>query len=142
MYKTKYICTYNDSDIFLESEKNQLNNDEKDFVMNALYRTDLLNIFGAEEFNEDMFYEIISELYKKIYINVELSLLMERLACRYMSIDKEVGLMILYSFDFLYLTHPCVCDFLEKGKISEHNINSLKSAIIENDIIVKQNLNT
>ena len=140
MYNTKYICTYNDSDIFLESEKNQLNNDEKEFVTNALYRTDLLNIFGVEEFNEDVFYEIISDLYSKIYNNSELSMLMERLASRYMSIDKELGLMILYSFDFLFLTHPCVCDFLETGKISEDNINSLKNAIIENDIIVKQNL--
>jgi hypothetical protein len=69
MYNTKYICTYNDSDIFLESEKNQLNNDEKEFVTNALYRTDLLNIFGVEEFNEDVFYEIISDLYSKIYNN-------------------------------------------------------------------------
>ena len=140
MYNTKYICTYNDSDIFLESEKNQLNDDEKDFVMNALYRTDLLNIFGIDEFNEDVFYEIISELYKKIYNNTELSMLMERLAGRYMSIDKEFGLMLLYSFDFLYLTHTCVCDLLEKGKIVDGNINNLKNAIIENEIVVNQKL--
>jgi hypothetical protein len=142
MYNTKYICTYNDSDVFLESEKNQLNNDEKEFVMNALYRTDLLNIFGVEEFNEDVFDKIISELYTKIYIHKDLSMFMERLACRYMSIDKEVGLMILYSFDFLYVTHPCVCEFLEKGKISNDNMNTLKNAIIENEIIVKHNLTT
>jgi hypothetical protein len=142
MYNTKYICTYNDSDIFLESEKNQLNNHEKEFVTNALYRTDLLNIFGVEEFNEDVFYEIISELYTKIYNNSELSMLMERLASRYMSIDKEFGLMILYSFDFLYLTHPCVCDLLEKGKISDNNINILKNAIIENEIVIKQKLSS
>jgi hypothetical protein len=142
MYNTKYICTYNDSDVFLESEKNQLNNDEKEFVTNALYRTDLLNIFGVEEFNEDVFDKIISELYTKIYIHKELSMFMERLAGRYMSIDKEFGLMILYSFDFLYLTHPCVCEFLEKGKISNNIMNTLKNAIIENEIIVKHNLTT
>ena len=142
MYNTKYICTYNDSDIFLESEKNQLNDDEKDFVMNALYRTDLLHIFGIDEFNEDVFYEIISELYTKIYNNSELSLLMLRLAGRFMSIDKEFGLMLLYSYDFLYLTHPCVCELLEKGKIVDENINNLKNAIIENEIIVNQKLNS
>jgi hypothetical protein len=142
MYNTKYICTYNDSDIFLESEKNQLNNDEKEFVMNALYRTDLLNIFNIEEFNEDVFDRIISELYTKLYNNSELSMLMERLAGGFMSIDKEFGLMILYSFDFLYLTHPCVCEFLEKGKISNNNMNTLKNAIIENEIIVKHNITT
>ena len=142
MYNTKYICTYNDSDIFLESEKNQLNDDEKDFVMNALYRTDLLNIFHIDEFNEDIFDRIISELYTHVYTNSELSLLMERLAGRFMSIDKEFGLMLLYSYDFLYLTHPCVCEFLEKGRISDFNINNLKNAVIENEIIIKQNLNS
>lgn len=141
MYNIKYICNYNDSDIFLESEKDTLSEKDKDFVVNALYRTDLLNIFDINEFNEEVFDRAISNLYTKIYTHPELSSFMERLASRYMSIDREFGLTLLYSFDFLYVTHPCVCEFLEFGRISRDNINNLKHRIIENDIIFKhQNL--
>jgi hypothetical protein len=32
--------------------------------------------------------------------------------------------MVLFSFDYLYLVHPCICEFIETDKISETN-NSL-----------------
>ena len=42
-----------------------------------------------------------------------------------LSDDLELGLMILYSYDYFFLTHKCVCDFLETEKISEHNMDAL-----------------
>jgi hypothetical protein len=128
MYNTKYICTYNDSDVFLETD--EISEEEKQFILDTLYKSDLLHIFDAEEFDEDIFDKIISDLYAKLYIIPDLSLLMECLANRFMSIDKEFGLMILFSFDYLHLTHPCVCEFLEKGCISTDNMNKLKNAVI------------
>jgi hypothetical protein len=128
MYNTKYICTYNDSDVFLETD--EISEEEKHFIQDTLYRSDLLHIFDVEDFDEDIFDKIISELYAKIYVQPDLSLLMECLANGFMSIDKEFGLMILFSFDYLHLTHPCVCEFLEKGCISNDAINKLKNAII------------
>ena len=129
MYNTKYIITYNESSVFLESDKISVN--DKDFIIDALYRNDLLNIFGVEEFdfNENIFDKIISDLYKIVRGNNELTSLMKTLAGQYMSIDIEFGLMLLFSFDYLYLTHPCICEFIETGKISKEKIEGLKNLI-------------
>jgi hypothetical protein len=35
------------------------------------------------------------------------------------------GLMALFSYDYLYLAHPCISEFLETGKISENKIAEL-----------------
>ena len=128
MYNTKYRPCYNDSDIFLESD--DISDSDKNFVIDALYRKDLLYIFCVDDFNEDIFDKVISELYTKVYTHKELSLLMEIVASRYMSVDKEFGLMLLFSFDYLYLSHPCICEFIETGKVSEDKLNLLKNKII------------
>ena len=49
-YNTKYICTYNNSDVFLESELEILSEHEKTFVRDALYRRDICNIFNIVNF--------------------------------------------------------------------------------------------
>ena len=46
-----------------------------------------------------------------------------------MSIDCEFGLMIMFSYDYMYLTHICISEFLETGAISEKNISNLRSII-------------
>ena len=44
--------------------------------------------------------------------------------------DDMLNFMLLLSFDYLYLTHKCICEYLENnGIISEININELKKLI-------------
>ena len=50
---------------------------------------------------------------------------MKKAASLMISDDLELGLMILYSYDYFFLTHKCVSDFLEMGEISEQNMNNL-----------------
>jgi hypothetical protein len=54
---------------------------------------------------------------------------MKSVAGVFMSTDEELGLIILFSYDYLYLSHICISEFLEKGKISEYNILKLKQII-------------
>lgn len=123
-YNTKYICSYNDSDVFLESELEILNEDEKQFVRDALYRRDVCNIFNIHDqcFDEKIITNIISDLCKKIngekFIESCATKISNKFIC---SSDLEFGFLILFSFDYLYLVHPCVCEFIETGKISETN---------------------
>ena len=127
VYNTKYVCSYNDSDVFLESELKILNDDEKNFVRDALYRRDLCNIFNIEDqcFDEKIITNMISDLLKKIngekFLESCITKISNKILC---SSDLELGFMMLFSFDYLYLSHPCICEFIETGKISETN-NSL-----------------
>jgi len=126
-YNTKYVCSYNDSDIFLESELEILNEDEKNFIREALYRRDLCNIFNIDDqiLDEKKISDNISNLYKLIngqnFLNLCITKISNNFFC---SSDLELGFMVLFSFDYLYLVHPCMSEFIETGKINEDN-NSL-----------------
>jgi len=123
-YNTKYVCSYNDSDVFLESEIQVLNDDEKNFIREALYRRDLCNIFNIEDqvLDEKLISDNISNLYKLIngqkFLNLCITTISNKFFC---SSDLELGFMVLFSFDYLYLAHNCISEFIETGKISETN---------------------
>jgi hypothetical protein len=127
MYNTKYICNYQATDIFFETDV--VTEEEKDFIKNAIYRNDFLYIFNIDDFVEDEINRCIKDLHDKLKDCKELNELMSFLASKYGSIDKEFGLMLLFSYDFLYLTHPCICDFLENGIISKTNLIHLEQHV-------------
>ena len=124
MYDTKYECRYNKDDIFLETD--DVTDDEKEFIRNILYREDLLNIFSINE-NDEFNFSVISELYNLVYKSPELMECMKIAASKIFSEDEGSGLCILYSYDYMYLTHKCVCDYLENGEIMQNNLILLKS---------------
>jgi len=127
MYNSKYICKYNSEDIFLETDK--VTDSEKEFIRDTLYKEDLLNIFCISDYDEEQININMHILYEKIKNNEELSYCMKSVAGVFMSTDEELGLIILFSYDYLYLSHICISEFLEKGKISENNILKLKQII-------------
>jgi len=131
IYDTKYICNYTNSNIFTEEEDNILNEHEKIFVRDALYRQDFLNIFKLydEEFNDEIVEIYIKKLYKFIKNDVEFKICMSKIAEKLLSTNLKLGLMLLFSFDYLYLVHPCICNFIEGGKITDENLNNLKQLI-------------
>ena len=127
MYNTKVTITYNSSEVFLESD--EITEDEKEFIRDALYRQELLNIFEIEEYNEKKIDLSIHKLYKKIQGCNELKDCMTKLASYFMSEEDELGLMILFSYDYMYLTHICISEYLETNQISENNMKNLKAII-------------
>ena len=54
---------------------------------------------------------------------------MIKLSGQFFNIDKEIGLMLMFSYDYMYLTHICVSELLDTGSISETNISNLRSII-------------
>lgn len=128
-YNTKYVCSYNDSDVFLESELEVLNDHEKMFVRDALYRRDICNIFKIEDqcFDEKIINDNISKLYK--YINGEkfLKSCIVKISEKFMnSFELEVGFLILFSFDYLYLAHSCISEYIDTGKIHDSNTSLIE----------------
>lgn len=127
MYNTKHVCIYNSNTVFLPTDK--VNEDEKMLIMNVLYRQDILNIFDIEEFDEKIINNCICDLYEKVKENSVIQQLMELLAKQF-GLDEELtGLIILYSFDYLYITHKCVCQFLETGTILLEDLDELQKII-------------
>jgi hypothetical protein len=127
MYNTKVICTYNTPEVFFASDK--ITDEEKDFIRDTIYRQELLDILGMDDYNEKEMDRAIQELYEKVRDNKELKECMLKSASHFMSIDEDFGLMIMFAYDYMYLTHICVSELLKTGKITENNMWKLKSAI-------------
>ena len=115
MYNSKYICKYNSEDVFLESDK--VMDSEKEFIRDTLYKEDLLNIFGISDYNEEQMNILMHKLYERIRNNAELSCCMKSVAGVFMSTDEELGLMILFSYDYLAAFYACYYEYMQSPEI-------------------------
>lgn len=127
MYNTKIVCTYNSTDVFLETDN--INEEEKGFIRDTLYRQELLNILNIQEYNEKGMNDSIHELYKRLTDCEELRECMKKLANRFLCEDLETGLMFLFAYDYMHLTHLCISEYFETGKITTKNIMNLKNIL-------------
>lgn len=132
MYNTTYKCRYHKQDIFLETD--DVNDNEKDYIRHILYEEDMLMIFGIEDNNfNEIFSELnlnFSELYLKLKDNELLMKCMKHVAKDIFSESDDFGLCILYSYDYMYITHKCVSEYLETGTISSENVELLNKYVI------------
>ena len=127
MYDTKFICTYHTPEVFLDTDN--ITEDEKDFIRNTIYRQELLYILGMKDYNEDKINTAMNEIYNKAKENDELKKCMNKLAGQFIKADEELGLMLLFSYDYMYLTHICVSELFETGKINKISLLNLKNCI-------------
>ena len=137
MYNTKFVCTYNTPEVFLETDT--VTDDEKAFIRDVIYRQELLDIFGIENIEnidnhnkngDDLkIDDAIKELYNRVKVCTNLTNCMVKVAGYYATTDEEIGLMLLFSYDYMYLTHKCISEYLETGEISEDAMKDLENAI-------------
>jgi hypothetical protein len=133
MYNTQVVCTYNTPEVFLETDN--ITDDEKAFVRDTIYRQELLDILDIDFENDDndndeKINNALNELYKRIKYCEQLTKCMLKLAGKYMATNEEFGLMLLFSYDYMYLTHICICEYLETGDVDNENITNLEKAIL------------
>ncbi len=128
MYNTTIVCTYNTPEIFIETDN--IFEEDKTFIRNVIYRQELLNIFGLEDYNDDEMKNTFNELYEKVKDCEEIQECMLKIDAVFMYGDKEMCFITLFSYDYMYLTHICMSEFLESGKISEINKNNLIAIIL------------
>ena len=136
MYNSKLICTYSYYDPNLRKHHSDITYDLDDVsgfedIAEIIYQAELLRVFNIDpidksldDSNEDIKLEI-TILYNLLSSQQKMIECMKKAASLMISDDLELGLMILYSYDYFFLTHKCVSDFLEMGEISEQNMNNL-----------------
>uniref|UniRef100_A0A6C0DGJ6 Uncharacterized protein n=1 Tax=viral metagenome TaxID=1070528 RepID=A0A6C0DGJ6_9ZZZZ len=107
--------------------------EQDDDICDLIYQTDYLQIFGVVEFD----YKTINTEMKRIYetdgvkTNARLQECMKKVANMFLSEDLELGFMALFSYDYLFLTHLCICDVLENGSIQEKHLNLLTNLVFQ-----------
>ena len=128
MYNTQYLTRYNLSDVFLETDI--VNETEKEIIRNVLYKEDLLNIFDIDDCCEETMNHIILDIYERIKDHEGLKECINQVSAKFsITLEQEVGFIMLFSFDYLYLTHVCICEFIETGKITDPSLSNLKKCV-------------
>lgn len=126
MYNTKFQCRYHKDDVILDTD--DVTEQEIHFIRNYLYKEDLLTILNIDYGDgEDIFENSMTELYEKIKDSEILNNIMEKASSIILSNDLKNGLCILYSYDYMYLTHKCISEYLDTGNITQENINLLNN---------------
>lgn len=117
-YNTKYECRYYKEDVILHDDN--VTNDEIEYIRNVLYQEDFLSIFLIDNQENDIniLSNAVYELYEKIKDNDILKMFMDKAASKIMTEELQSGLCLLYSYDYMYLTHKCVSEYLNTGFIS------------------------
>lgn len=135
LYNKQFVCTYNFYDPILRKYDLHTKYDMKDVegledVSEILYRAELMQVFLIidDNWEENLKIKIV-ELFKLVSFHSGLVECMKKTAGLFLSEELDVGLMVLFSYDYFFLTHICVCEFLESGSISEQNIGTLKNII-------------
>ncbi len=121
MYNADFECRYHRDDVFLETDN--ISDEEKAYVRDLLYKEDVLNIFSVD-FNDDfdVFEQVMGDVYEKIKNCVPLKGYMKKLATALLSEDEQMGLVLMYSYDYMHISHKCVSEYLTTGSISENNL--------------------
>lgn len=116
MYNTNITCIYYDNtDDYLNSE---LFFDKS----HELYQKDLLKCFQLDKYDDESINKKITYLYNLIKDDDEWKDLLKN-ALNKMNLmivdDLEYGFILLFSYDYFYLTHECLKHFLK-----HHNNNN------------------
>ena len=134
LYNSDFICTYHYYDVVISpnlppSIKEQVEGFGE--ISNLLYQAELLQVFHLTSLQEDKLNQKINELYNLIVDNNDLKECMTIAAARIFSEDLVMGFMVLFSYRYFYLLHPCICDFLKNNQqsISKANVKALNKSI-------------
>ena len=129
MYNSKFICTYNYYDpslcgIGLQTGLKIDMDDCEDLedMADILYRAELLQIFGISEYDDNVIGTIMHDLFLQLESNEELQICMKNAAAVFLSEDIETGFIALFSYTNFFVTHRCICEFLENGTISSESM--------------------
>ena len=125
-YETNYNLFFDDS--AFEGDETE---EDKESIRTLLYQKDLLAVFSMTEFDEDILNKKTRDLYVILKNNEDLLFCMKELSKKCIYSNEEIGLMMFFSFDYMYLSHPSISEYIKTGSVSETNLNILKESIIK-----------
>lgn len=136
MYNSKFICTYNYYDPSMNHIKsvdgqpvNLEDCADLDDIADTLYKSELLLVFNLQGYDTNIIGTTISELFELLKGHEGMKECMKMVAGLYISEDLEVGFFGLFAYTYMFLTHRCICEFLETGTILDETVNLLKTQI-------------
>jgi len=111
-------------------------------ICDKLYRDELLSVFGAENLTDDKIYKGMIYVYDimmtnnkfKEIVNVIYNQFMEdaELTSEKHENHQQLILFFLFSKHLFHITHKCVCQQIDVGKINDELLVTLSNILVNN----------
>jgi hypothetical protein len=129
------VYNSNHSSVYKRIEEDFLNSlaytkEEIVLLCDHTYRMEILSVFRMRVFDETEMNEKVSILYDSCKISTELMACARSLSGE--ELDLEIGFRVFFSYDYFYLAHKCISEFLKSGQVSKDSFNSFLSKANEN----------
>jgi len=140
-YNTTHICTYIDSvkellkkqkpedevyneDYVRDDKDEECESDyqEQKELINKLYQDDFLAVFGLKEYYDDRIAYVLNGVEDTINSCPGLKKGLMRIS-HVMNTDTNFGVAYLFSYNLLFYTHKCLCEYIKSGEVKEDTIN-------------------
>lgn len=125
-YETNYNLFFDDS--AFEGDETA---EDKENIRTLLYQKDLLRVLNENVFDDDIINKKVRDLFLILNKNDDLLFCMKEISKKCIYSNEEIGLMMFFSFDYLYLSHPCISEYIKNGSVLDANLNILKESIIK-----------
>jgi len=96
-------------------------------MSDLIYKSELLYVIGLTDINELNSSSHIFDIYN--IVKEEFTNVIKKMKVKHFCKNDETAFIILFSYDYFFATHRCLCDFFEKGKFMEENIELLHNLI-------------
>jgi hypothetical protein len=128
MYCTDFLCTY------------QVHNEDED-IQEDIYRCQLLQSFGLEEWDDDIINNETTVLYNKMKDIPQMVFVFEKIKSQevyqifitFLGDDNYTLFKLLFKFELFYATHAILCYYLARGENEIVDSNILQDKI--NDLL-------
>ena len=118
MYCTDFVCTYKQ---------------HTDEYQDSIYRSQLLQAFSLQEFDDDTINKEIENVYNSLKENDNIIFLLSKIEkspalqtiFMIMGNDNLTMFKLLFRFEIFYLTHKLICDFKNNNIISREIVDSI-----------------
>lgn len=94
-----------------------------------IYKTELLKVFNQDNFNDDNINNNINILFEIVKNNKEFIECIKKASSLLLTDDLLTGFMVLFSYNYFYITHQCICDIINDKVIQPVNLNNLKNIL-------------
>lgn len=140
-YNADHRCRYHLDSVIGEAERELLSEADVAFVHDYLYQEDLLCVFREQNGEkhpppEEIDYDALVVQTEKLFVILKdfapFQECMRLAAASLLSEDMDVGLLMLYAFDYMHLTHACVSQFLVTGTMEPNSVAELHRALLLN----------
>jgi hypothetical protein len=132
-YDTEFIVKYKQIADELQEKYDELSDDgreEADFMMDELFRHEILQVFQLDDINDEKIGNTLIKLWKMARNHDLFRTFVESYKELHFddSFTDDVVFTSLFGFNTFHAMHPCICDYLKTGGINPDLWNTFLQA--------------